>query len=61
MICLGDQFHCYSVTVDILIISNYKYSHNDCCIICFLGGDGGCMEKSLNVQSSAVKIALTVI
>lgn len=25
------------------------------------GGEGGCMEKSLNVQSSAVKIALTVI
>lgn len=59
MICLGDQFHCYSVTVDILIISNYKYSH-DCCIICFFWG-GGCMEKSLNVQSSAVEIALTVI
>lgn len=58
MICLGDRFHCYSVTVDILIISNYKYSHNDCCIM-FLGG--GCMEKSLNVQSSAVKIALAVI
>lgn len=50
-----------TLTVDILIISNYKYSHNDCCIICFFGGDGGCMEKSLNVQSSAVRIALTVI